>query len=110
METKANQSVPHAHRKFYDLPTRAPETADGGGGAAGLGPQLTEPGPGGGGGQSACPRHWGSEPRPQTAGDLCQYIADNVIGKDKVFSAPYGLRKGMYISSFKSLIRDADKK
>lgn len=28
--------------------------------------------------------------------DLFKYVNDNVIGKDKVFSGPFGLRKGRF--------------
>lgn len=34
-----------------------------------------------------------TEDRPTTDG-LFSYIEDNIIGKDKVFSGPFGLRKG----------------
>ena len=34
----------------------------------------------------------------ETSQKLLNFINDNVIGKDKVFTGPFGLRKGMYTS------------
>ena len=32
--------------------------------------------------------------RVKKSDDLLRYVEDNVLGKDKVFSGPYGMRRG----------------
>ena len=60
------QLLDGGHRKFYELPDRA----------ANVLPESDKPS------------------TKTTSATLFSYIEDNVIGRNEVFSGPYGLRKG----------------
>ena len=60
------QLLDGGHRKFYELPDRA----------ANVLPESDKP------------------TTKTTSAALFSYIENNIIGKDEVFSGPYGLRKG----------------
>ncbi len=79
MEQRGEGGLPHGNRKFYDLPTPGSGILDDGTQESVQNQENQK-------GNSL------SEITKQT--DLLSYISSNIIGREKTFSGPFGLRKG----------------
>ncbi len=82
MEKVGEGTLPHGSRKFYDLPTSKSEVLECGTQDSAQNREKQK---------SNISRSL-SERTKQT--DLLSYISSNIIGREKTFSGPFGIRKG----------------
>ena len=104
-DQRTSTSLPHAARKFYDLPEN-PEKIDQenvkSSGSASISTEQIENEEG----NARFKRARYDEESPKTDPlPLFSYIEENVIGKDKVFSGPFGLTKGTQFIQLHNLYR-----